>query len=439
VYSFGEFLNRNNNPGANREKGTPPVKQQTTREETPSINPYEALESWARANVQDFIQGLLEQEVNEFIGRLKSERHVGLGRRVYRNGHGNIRNFGMMGSTIEIRRPRIRNSEERFESRIIPLFRRKSKELEAMLPELYLHGLAKGDFALALGGLLGDGAPLSRSSIERLKASWQLEREEWKSRDLSELEIVYIWADGLYVKAGLEDQKGGAPRDYRCNNRWQKVLLACESGQRESKEAWLLIIRDLIARGLRLPKLTTADGHLGIWAALGEIHPNGAEQRCWNHKICNVLDKRPKKEQPAAKQLLRSMSYAESRAECEKQRDQFISRYRKSYPKATETLLSDWDRMVTLYSFPKEHWVHLRTTNIVESPFDMIRLRTNAARRFKRVDNATSIIWKLLMIGEKAWRSLKGAELLRDVFDGKRFIDGMASRKAEKEKERICA
>ena len=407
------------------------MRQQTTREEIPSINPYEALESWARANVQDFIQGLLEQEVNEFIGRLKSERHVGPGRPMYRNGHAKIRNFGMMGGTIQIRRPRIRNSEERFESRIIPLFRRKSKELGAMLPELYLHGLAKGDFELALRGLLGDGAPLSRSSIERLKASWQLEREEWKSRDLSELEIVYIWADGLYVKAGIEDQKAALLVIIGATTDGKKVLLACESGQRESKEAWMLIIRDLIARGLRLPKLTVADGHLGIWAALGELHPNGAEQRCWNHKICNVLDKLPKKEQPAAKQLLRSMSYAESRAECEKQRDRFISRYRKNYPKAAETLLNDWDRLVTLYAFPKEHWVHLRTTNIVESPFDMIRLRTNAARRFRRVENATSIIWKLLMLAERAWRSLKGAELLRDVYNGKKFVDGKIVKKAE--------
>jgi transposase-like protein len=407
------------------------VRQQTTPEEISSINPYEALESWARANVQDFIQGLLEQEVNEFIGRLKSERHVGSGRRVYRNGHGKIRNFGMMGGTIQIRRPRIRNSEERFESRIIPLFRRKSKELGAMLPELYLHGLAKGDFELALRGLLGDGAPLSRSSIERLKASWQLEREEWKNRDLSELEIVYIWADGLYVKAGIEDQKAALLVIIGATTDGKKVLLACESGQRESKEAWILIIRDLIARGLRLPKLTVADGHLGIWAALGELHPNGGEQRCWNHKICNVLDKLPKKEQPAAKQLLRSMGYAESRAECEKQRDRFISRYRKNYPRATETLLNDWNRLVSLYAFPKEHWVHLRTTNIVESPFDMIRLRTNAARRFRRVENATSIIWKLLMLAERAWRSLKGAELLRDVYDGKKFVDGKIVKKAE--------
>jgi len=173
------------------------VKQESTREETSSINPYEALESWARANVQDFIQKLLEEEIDAFIGRGKSERHVGSGKRVYRNGHGKTRNFGMMGGTVQVRRPRVRNGEERFESRILPLFHRKSKELGAMLPELYLHGLAKGDFELALRGLLGEGAPLSHSSIERLKAGWQLEREEWKKQDLSQLEVVYMWGRWL--------------------------------------------------------------------------------------------------------------------------------------------------------------------------------------------------------------------------------------------------
>jgi len=410
------------------------VKQKSTPEESTSINPYEAVESWARANVQGFIQRLLEQEVEEFVGRAKSKRHVGWGRPIYRNGHGRTRNFGMLGGTIQVRRPRIRNSEERFESRILPLFHRKSKELGAMLPELYLHGLAKGDFELALRGLLGDGAALSKSSIERLKASWQLEREEWQKQDLSELEVVYMWADGLYVKAGIEDHKAALLIIIAATTDGRKILLACESGERESKEGWANILRDLISRGLRLPQLTVADGHLGIWSALGELHPEGREQRCWNHKICNVLDKFPKKEQTAAKQLLRSMSYADTQKECEKQRDRFVSRYRKEYPKATETLLKDWDRMVSFYSFPKQHWIHLRTTNIVESPFDMIRLRTNAARRFKRVDNASAMIWKLLRIGEKAWRSLKGAELLRDVYDGKKFIDGKIVKKADKVK-----
>jgi putative transposase len=410
------------------------VKQENTRIERSSINPYDALESWARANVQDFIQKLLEEEMDAFIGRAKSQRHVGSERRVYRNGHGKRRNFAMMGGTVQVRRPRVRNAEEKCESRILPLFHRKSKELGAMLPELYLHGLAKGDFELALRGLLGDGAPLSRSSIERLKASWQLELEEWKKQDLSQLEIVYMWADGLYVKAGIGDHKAALLVIIGATTDGKKVLLACEGGERESKESWAAIIRDLMKRGLKMPMLSVADGHLGIWAALAELHPRGREQRCWNHKICNVLDKLSKKEQPAAKQLLRSMGYADTQVECERYRDRFMARYRKLYPKAAETLMQDWDRMISFFAFPKEHWVHLRTTNIVESPFDMVRLRTNAARRYKRVDNASAIIWKLLRIGEKAWRCLKGADLLRDVYDGTTFVDGRIAKKTDKVK-----
>src|SRR5437660_5965510 len=184
------------------------MKEETTQAEDSSISPYEALESWARVKIQDFIQDLLEQEVTEFIGRRKSERHHSRSdRRMYRNGHGRRRNFGMMGGTIQVRRPRVRNAEERFESRIIPMFHRKSKELGRMLPELYLHGLAKGDFELALRGLLGDGAPLSPASIERLRGKWQAEYDAWNTRDLSDRELVYVWADGVYVKAGLEREK----------------------------------------------------------------------------------------------------------------------------------------------------------------------------------------------------------------------------------------
>jgi putative transposase len=410
------------------------VKQESTPVESSSINPYEALESWARANVQSFIQKLLEEEMDVFVGRARSQRHQGPRPRVYRNGHGKTRNFAMMGGTVQLRRPRVRNAEERFESKILPLFHRKSKELGAMLPDLYLHGFAKGDFELALRGLLGDGAPLSRSSIERLKASWQLELEEWKKADLSDVEIVYMWADGLYVKAGVGDHKAALLVIIGATTDGKKVLLACEGGERESKQSWAAIIRDLMQRGLRLPMLTVADGHLGIWAALAELHPQGREQRCWNHKICNVLDKLPKKEQAAAKEILRAMSYAETKAVCEKYRDRFITRYRTPYPKATEALMKDWERMISFYSFPKEHWVHLRTTNIVESPFDMVRLRTDAARRHKRVDNATAIVWKLLRIGEKTWRRLKGSELLRDVYKGATFIDGKIVKQVQKVK-----
>ena len=227
------------------------------------------------------------------------------------------------------------------------------------------------------------------------------------------------------MKAGLEDSKAallviiGALKDGR------KVLLAIAAGQRESKESWARVLRDLFARGLKPWKVTVADGHLGIWSALGELCPDGEEQRCWNHRLTNVIDLLPKKEWPAAKELLRQIPYAESRAECERLREEFAARYRKLYPKAVETLGRDWERMVTFYRFLKQHWIHLRTTNVVESPFSALRLRTDAARRYKKVANAEALVWKILMIAEKKFRRLNAPHLLEQMHNGRRFEDGI--------------
>lgn len=394
---------------------------------------WSALEEYARLKIQGWIQELLEEELTEFLGRRKSERRAAIDGAVgYRNGYGKSRRVSMMAGTIVVRRPRVRGLEERFESRILPLFKRRTEAMGELLPELYTHGLAQGDFELALRGLLGDGAPLSASSIERLRAKWQLEYEAWRSRRLDELKVVYVWADGLYVKAGLEDSKAallvivGALKD------GGKVVLAIESGQRESKESWGRVLRDLRDRGLRPWKATVADGHLGIWAALGELYSESAELRCWNHRILNVLDALVSKVWPEARELLSQMPYAESRAECEKRRDRFVARYRRAYPKAAEILLKDWERMVTFYNFPREHWIHLRTTNVVESPFAAVRLRTTAAKRFKKVANATALIWKVLMMAEKTFRRLNAPDLVKEVFEGKKFVDGIAMNNCRK-------
>jgi transposase-like protein len=393
---------------------------------TPSRATYEVLEEMVRLKVQEYIQEILEEEVEAFLGRKKSERATVIDGTVgYRNGHGKPKRFTVMNGTITVRRPRVRGTEEGFESKILPYFKRRSKEVGQLLPELYLHGLAKGDFDLALRGLLGEGAPLSASSIVRLKAKWQLEYEEWKRQDLSLFEVVYQWADGVYVKAGLEKDKAALLIIVGALTNGRKVLLACESGYRESKESWSGVLRDLQGRGLRLGRLTIADGHLGIWSALGELHPQGKEQRCWNHKIRNVLDCFPKRMRAEAGEYLKRIPYAETLSECERLRDAFSARYRKDYPKAVEKLFADWDRMVTFYSFPKEHWTHLRTTNVVESPFSSVRLRTDAAKRFKKVESATVMIWKLLQVAEKNFRTLKGYWLLPDVYRGKTFVNGL--------------
>jgi putative transposase len=266
---------------------------------------------------------------------------------------------------------------------------------------------------------------LSAASLTRLKSRWQLEYEAWQRRRLDDLEVVYMWADGLYVKAGLEDTKAALLVMIGALTNGQKVVLAVESGQRESKASWGAVLRDLQARGLKPWRCTIADGHLGIWAALGEQQPAAAEQRCWNHRITNVLDALPAKHQAEARTLLCAMPYAESQATCERLSTQFAKRYAQLAPKAVERLTHAWERLVTCYQFPREHWRHLRTTNIVASPFAAVRLRTTAAQRFKKVDSATAMIGKVLQLAESTFRRLNSPELLPGVYAGAQYKDGV--------------
>lgn len=387
------------------------------------------LEEFARLKIQGWIQDLLNEEITELLGREKSARREPVDAPAgYRNGYGKPRRLTMSSGTITVRRPRVRDLEERFESRILPLFVKRTEQLADVLPQLYLHGLAQGDFELALRGLLGDEAPLSAKTIERLREKWTQEFGAWSQRPLDDLDVVYAWADGLYVKAGLEDTKAallviiGALRD------GTKVVLAVESGQRESTASWARVLRSLRERGLQPWKATVADGHLGIWGALREVgFTAGEELRCWNHKLMNVIDQLPKKVWPEARRLLRQIPYAQTQAGCEKLRTRFVERYGKLYPKAAETLCRDWERMVAFYRFPKEHWVHLRTSNVVESPFAAVRLRTEAAKRYKKVANAEALIWKILMIAEKKFRRLNAPHLLDRVYGGMKFVDGVAT------------
>lgn len=401
------------------------MEEKSTAERFGSRTIFQELESMARERIQEFVQVLLEEEVTALVGRRKSERRESVDAPpVYRNGYGKPRKLSMMGGTIEVSRPRVRGLEERFESRVLPLFKRRTEAVGELLPQLYLHGLSQGDFDLALRGLLGEGAPLSESSIERLRGKWVAQYEAWRQRSLRGLEPVYLWADGIYVKAGLEKDKAcllvvvAGLRDGR------KVVLAVESGYRESEEGWSRLLRDLLARGMSAPRLVIADGHLGIWAALTGILPQVAEQRCWNHKIVNVLDTLPKKLQSEAQELLCKIPYASTQREAEQLRNQFRSLYGQQHPKAVETLERDWERLVAFYAFPKEHWKHLRTTNPVESPFAAVRLRTTAGKRYKKVANATALIWRLLLVAEQTFRRLDHPELLPEVAEGVLYKDG---------------
>ena len=389
---------------------------------------WDHLEEWVRGQVQGLIQDLLEEEITEFLGRVKSARRSALdGAPGYRNGYGKPRRLTLSSGTIQVRRPRVRNIEDRFESRVLPLFVRRSNKIAELIPELYLHGLAEGDFDLALRGLLGEDAPVSASTVARLKEKWHAELAEWRQRPLDDLEVVYMWVDGVYVKAGLERDKAVILVVLAALSDGRKVVVTAVPGYRESTESWSEVLRDLKERGMACPRLIVGDGHLGIWGALRNVYPQAAEQRCWNHKIVNVLGKLPKRDHAQAKLVLCHIPYAETRKEAERLKTRFLAWCsERGYQAAAETLERDWERMMTFYQFPREHWQHLRTTNPVESPFAALRLRTDAAKRYKRVDRATAVIWKMLMIAEKRFRRLKAPEVMRDVYDGAQYVDGMA-------------
>lgn len=244
---------------------------------------WDELEGWVRGKVQELVQSALEleEEVAELLGGRRSERRATVdGQAGYRNGHGKPRRLTLSCGTIEVCRPWVRDVEERFESRVLPLSVRRTVEVDELIPELYLHGLAQGDFDLALRGLLGEAVPVSASTVGRLKAKWQIELEAWKARRLDELEIVYVWADGVYVKTGLEREKAAVLVVIGADGDGRKHVLAISPGYRESTGSWAEVLRDLKA-----PRLVVGDGALGLWGALSPVYPSTAEQRCWNHRI----------------------------------------------------------------------------------------------------------------------------------------------------------
>ena len=409
------------------------MREKHTEEKQSKEILYEELEAFARARIREHLQDLLEQEVTEWLGRDKSERKQNVSEQPgYRNGYGKTRRFTMSIGTVEIRRPRVRDLGERFESRVLPLFKRQSKQVREVIPELYLHGLESGDFELALRGLLGAGAPLSASSLQRLKEKWEGEYGEWKSAAIGEKQWAYLWADGIYVKAGIGKEKAALLVVIGVKEDGTKQFLALEAGYRESKESWAGVLREIKRRGLKSVRLFVGDGNLGLWAAVGEVYPQAQEQLCWNHKMLNVIDAVSKKEQVEVKRHLNAMMYAQSRPEAFQERKKFEQAFRHN-TKAVKTVVENWERLTTYYDFPREHWKHLRTSNVVESPFSRVRLRTAASRRFKSQTNATCLIWKTMMVAEMSFRKLNAPELVGTVARGTKYNNG------EQVKERVAA
>jgi transposase-like protein len=326
-------------------------------------------------------------------------------------------------------------SPQGFQSQIVRRYERASETTRRLFARLYLEGMATGDFEPVFRELVGGTTALSPNAIVRLKERWEKEYEAWRRRPLWEHRYAYTWNDGVYLGAGLEKEKTALLCVVGAREDGEKELLGMEPGYRESKESWAEVLRDLRNRGLEAPLVATGDGALGLWAALDEIYPTTEHQRCWNHRITNVQAKLPKRYQAEASRRLRAMAEAPTQKECEEQRDRYVAELMaRGQRSAAETVLRDWEEFVTFYHYPKEHWIHLRTTNPIESIFSGVRLRTDAARRMRRQDNALYLVFKIVQRLSRNWRALNGgANLMKLVLEGCRFKDGILQRETEKE------
>jgi len=391
------------------------------------------LDEIARASAQRMLMAALRAEADEYVERHRGERDAAGHALVVRNGRAPTRKLTLGTGTVEVQAPRVndrRRDEEgqrqRFTSLILPPYLRRSPKVAEVLPLLYLRGLATGDFRPALEGLLGeDAAGLSPTTIARLTADWEQEYQDFRQRDLSGREYVYVWVDGVHFNIRLEDDRLCTLVMIGAKATGEKELLAVEDGYRESAESWKSVLRELKRRGMVAPAVAVGDGALGFWAAAREVWPETRGQGCWCHKLVNVLDKLPRRLQPRAKRALHEMMYAESRSECETAKARFVDEYQAKYPKAVESLNTNWERLTAFFAFPAEHWKHLRTTNVIESAFATVRLRERATRGAGSRSKGLLMAFKLLDMAQQRWRRLDGADLLPLVRAGEKFIDGV--------------
>ena len=391
------------------------------------------LDEIALAGARRMLMAALKTEAADYVERHRDERDVEGRALVVHNGRSKGRKLTLGAGTVELKSPRVNDrrhdehgQRQRFSSRILPPYMRRSPKVAEVLPMLYLRGLSTGDFRPALEGLLGaDAAGLSPTNISRLTAGWEKEYTAFRQRDLTGREYVYVWVDGVHFNIRLEDDRLCTLVVIGARANGAKELLAVEDGYRESAESWKTLLRDLKQRGMAAPVVAVGDGALGFWAAAREVWPATREQACWVHKLVNVLDKLPPRLQPRAQRALHEMMYAESRAECEAARLRFAAEYQPKYSKAVGSLTANWERLVTFFDFPAEHWKHLRTTNVIESPFATVRLRERATRGAGSRTKGLLMAFKLLDMVQLRWRHLDGAELLPLVRAGVKFADGV--------------
>lgn len=385
-----------------------------------------------REGARKLLAQAIEAEVQDWIDSHARLVDEGGRRLVVRNGYSPEREIVTSLGPIAVQQPRVRDKRqaderEKFSSKLLPAYLRKTSTVEEFLPWLYLKGVSTGGFQEALQSLLGADCPgLSASTITRLKAVWEDEYDEWSRRSLAGKRYVYVWADGIYSNIRLEDDRQcilvlmGATAD------GTKELIALQDGFRESEESWKELLLDLRSRGLAdAPELAIADGALGFWAAVRKLWPATQEQRCTVHKTANVLEKLPKNLQPQGKRMLHAIWNAPTREEADRAFDLFLDTFDAKYPKAVNCLAKDRTELLTFYSFPAEHWGHIRTTNPIESTFATIRLRHRKTKGNGTARACTAMMFKLAESAAKTWRKLRGYRLIPDVIRGAEFEDGI--------------
>lgn len=397
-----------------------------------------------RDGARRLIAQAVEAELTEFLEQHEQRRDSRGRAAVVRNGHQPERDILTGIGPVSVRVPKVRTRAGEsavFRSSLVPPFVRKARSVEAALPWLYLKGISSGDMAEALGVLVGPQAKgLSAPVVSRLKQAWQADYEAWRKTSLAKDRWVYVWADGIH--SGLRGEAGKL-----CvlvvigvNDRGQKRLLAIEDGVRESAQSWREVLLSLKARGLAVaPKLGIGDGALGFWKALDEIYPDTRHQRCWVHKTANVLNYLPKSLQPKAKKALQDIWMAESRVGAESALALFLETFQAKYPKATECLDKDRDAMLAFYDFPAEHWMHIRSTNVIESAFATIRHRSDRTKGAVSRDTMLALIFKLGQEAEKSWRRIRGFDHLAKVITGVRFKDGVEVKEEIQQRSRAAA
>ncbi len=397
----------------------------------------------AREGARLMLASALEAELGAFLEDLSGERLPDGRQRVVRHGHGPEREIQTGIGPLAVRRPKVRDratdTEEkvRFTSRILPRWARRSTSLDALLPVLYLRGVSTGvstgDFQEALAAILGPDAPnLSPGVVTRLTAGWEAEYERWQRRDLSARRYVYIWADGVYLQARMEPAAECMLVVIGATPEGKKELVGFQVGLRESAQSWRELLIDLKKRGLAVaPEIAVGDGALGFWKALDEVFPGTRHQRCWVHKIANVLNRFPKSMGPTVKADLRDIWQAETRAAAETAIDTFAEKYGAKYDKAVSCLVKDSEALLAFFDFPAEHWDHLRTANPIESVFATVRHRTVRTKGALSQKTAKLMVFTLVRAASKKWRRLQGANRLPLVVEGITFTDGVAEPDAE--------